>query len=58
MQILHYIISRQKEKVYQKDIGIALNLRRATLSENSKNNGKKMTLFLEFKIKLIQEKKK
>lgn len=33
MQILHYIISRNNEKVYQKDIAVALNLRRATLSE-------------------------
>ena len=33
MQILHYIISRKGNKVYQRDIGNALNLRRATLSE-------------------------
>ncbi len=33
MQILHYIISKNGEKIYQKDIAIALNLRRATLSE-------------------------
>lgn len=33
MQILHYIISKKGEKVYQRDIGNALNLRRATLSE-------------------------
>ena len=32
MQILNYII-RQKGKVYQRDIAIDLNLRRATLSE-------------------------
>lgn len=33
MQILHYIISKKGHKVYQRDIGNALNLRRATLSE-------------------------
>ncbi len=33
MQILHFIISKQNEKIYQTDIAIALNLRRATLSE-------------------------
>lgn len=33
MQILHYIFSRKGNKVYQRDIGNALNLRRATLSE-------------------------
>ena len=33
MHILHYIISRKGNKVYQRDIGNALNLRRATLSE-------------------------
>ena len=45
MQILHYIISRQKEKVYQKDIGIALNLRRATLSEILKTMEKNDLIF-------------
>ena len=33
MQILHYILSKKGDKVYQRDIGNALNLRRATLSE-------------------------
>ena len=33
MQILHYIFSKKGDKVYQRDIGNALNLRRATLSE-------------------------
>lgn len=33
MQILHFIISKKGQKVYQKDIALALNLRRATLSE-------------------------
>lgn len=33
MQIIHYMCSNKGKKVYQKDIGNALNLRRATLSE-------------------------
>ena len=33
MQIIHYICSKKGSKVYQRDIGLALNLRRATLSE-------------------------
>ncbi len=33
MQIIHYICSKKGNKVYQRDIGFALNLRRATLSE-------------------------
>ena len=33
MQIIHYICSKKGNKVYQRDIGLALNLRRATLSE-------------------------
>lgn len=45
MQILHYIISKSKEKVYQRDIGIALNLRRATLSEILKTMEKNNLIF-------------
>ena len=33
IQILNYILSKKGDKVYQRDIGNALNLRRATLSE-------------------------
>lgn len=33
MQILHYISSKKDKKVYQRDIALALGLRRATLSE-------------------------
>ena len=33
MQILHYICNHQGQKIYQRDIAIALGLRRATLSE-------------------------
>ena len=33
MQILHYIGSKKDKKVYQRDIALALGLRRATLSE-------------------------
>ena len=33
MQILHYISSQKGKKVYQRDLAVALSLRRATLSE-------------------------
>lgn len=33
MQILHYISAQKGKKVYQRDLAIALSLRRATLSE-------------------------
>lgn len=33
MQILHFIGTHKNEKIYQRDIAIALGLRRATLSE-------------------------
>ena len=45
MQILHFIISKQNEKIYQKDIGNALNLRRATLSEILKTMEKNNLIF-------------
>ena len=45
MQILHFIISKQNEKIYQKDIGNALNLRRATLSEILKTMEKNDLIF-------------
>lgn len=45
MQILHFIISKKNEKVYQTDISNALNLRRATLSEILKTMEKNDLIF-------------
>lgn len=45
MQILHFIISNDKKPIYQKDIGNALNLRRATLSEILKTMEKNNLIF-------------
>lgn len=45
MQILHYIFSKKGDKVYQRDIGNALNLRRATLSEILKTMEKNGLIF-------------
>ena len=45
MQILHYISTQKGKKVYQRDIAVALGLRRATLSEILKTMEKNKLIY-------------